>query len=75
LKEHLLMRTLWEHIENMKIEETFSCARRSRPLPGMSRFRLEVSAEGESNSSSSYLVEREREHRRLGPFFFFNFSI
>lgn len=53
------MRTLWEHIENMKIKETFPGARRSRPLPGMSRFRLEVSAEREWNSSSSYLVERE----------------
>jgi hypothetical protein len=47
----------------MKIKETFSGARRSRPLHGMSRFRLEVSAEGEWNSSSSYLVERERENK------------
>ncbi len=71
------MRTLWEHIENMKIKETFSGARRSRPLHGMSGFRLEVSAEREWNSSSSYLVERERENNSdwLGPFFFFNFSI
>jgi hypothetical protein len=27
------MRTLWEHIENMKIKETFSGARRSRLFP------------------------------------------
>ncbi len=70
------MRTLWEHIENMKIKETFSGARRSRPLHGMSGFRLEVSAEREWNSSGSYLVEREREReqqRLVGSFFLLQF--